>query len=150
MVNFYSEIELKDSKKYKRLCNKIFKVTNKELSLLNERMVDVTIVSSEEIKKINRQHRNIDKVTDVISFAFDETNAVPISEVVGEIYICYDKAIEQADEYHHSIKREMCFLFCHGLLHLYGYDHIEKYDAQKMFNLQEKILNKCKIYRERG
>ncbi len=90
-----------------------------------------------------------DKVTDVISFAFDESNAISNSPVVGEMYICYQKAIDQAKEYGHSLKRELCFLFCHGLLHLYGYDHMEEAQAEQMFKLQDIILDKCKIYRER-
>ncbi len=149
MVNLYCDIEIKENKKCLKWFNKIFKAANQYLNLSNERLVDVTIVGEKEIQDINKQYRNNDKVTDVISFAFDESNAISNSPVVGEMYICYQKAIDQAKEYGHSLKRELCFLFCHGLLHLYGYDHMEEAQAEQMFKLQDIILDKCKIYRER-
>ena len=66
---------------------------------------------------------------------------------IGDIIISYEKAQEQANEYGHSLNREMCFLFTHGVLHLFGYDHINKTDEDKMFSLQKKILNDLKIVR---
>ena len=86
----------------------------------------------------------MDKPTDVISFAFLDNNEIK-NELIGEIFISYDKIHEQAKEYNHSIKREYLFLFLHGLLHLLGYDHISKEDEKIMFDIQDSILNELKI-----
>lgn len=109
----------------------------------SDSIFSIVFVSEEEIQEINREYRNIDKVTDVISFAFeDNLNIVYNSfRVLGDIYICIPRMIEQAKEYGHSEKRELSFLVVHGLLHLLGYDHMEKDEEEKMFALQELILN---------
>ena len=109
--------------------------------------VDLSLVNAERIQQINRDYRNIDRVTDVISFAFEDDSSdlgrikgddVPI--MLGEIFICIPRAIEQAKEIGNSLDRELRFLFIHGLLHLLGYDHMKKEDEETMFPLQEKIL----------
>ena len=104
---------------------------------------NVIIVSTEKIHELNKTYRNIDRPTDVISFALedDETFVKTDYRVLGDIYICLDKAKEQAIEYGHSFKREICFLSIHGLLHLLGYDHMTKEDEEIMFGKQEMILN---------
>lgn len=109
--------------------------------------VDVSLVGFEEIQRINREYRHIDKVTDVISFAFNddesELGAIKddaIPRALGEIFVCVPRALEQAKEIGNSDERELSFLFCHGLLHLLGYDHMQKEDEEIMFPLQEKIL----------
>lgn len=110
-------------------------------------IVSVSIVDNEFIHKMNKEYRNIDRETDVISFAFldGEENKDAIfhsSQVValGDIYISYEKAIAQAEEYGHSLNRELRFLFVHGLLHLLGYDHMNEEEEKVMFSLQEEIL----------
>ena len=119
-----------------------------ELKLKGEYFTDVTIVDNKTIHKINREYRNVDRPTDVISFAFlDEQSEKdlkggPIS--LGQIIISFEKAEEQAKEYGHSPKREMTFLFVHGMLHLLGYDHMKKEDEEIMFSLQDKILGGLK------
>lgn len=133
----------------------IIDVACKYFKITANLIISVTIVDNEFIHKLNNDYRNIDRPTDVISFAFlDGTNQKETLSkqkgdvVLGEIYISYQKAEEQAKEYGHSIEREMNFLFVHGLLHLLGYDHIKPEDEQVMFPLQEEILNlaKEKIY----
>ena len=110
-------------------------------------IVSVSLVDEELIHQINRDYRHIDRVTDVISFAFldneDRENILKSEEdvVLGDIYICLDVAKRQAEEYGHSLNRELRFLFIHGLLHLLGYDHMTKEDEEIMFPLQEKILS---------
>lgn len=110
-------------------------------------IVSVSLVDKELIHNINRDYRHIDKVTDVISFAFldneDRENILKSDQevVLGDIYICLDVAKDQANEYGHSLDRELRFLFIHGLLHLLGYDHMSKEDEEVMFPLQEKILS---------
>ena len=109
----------------------------------------VIFVSEEEIQRINLEYRNIDKVTDVISFAFldNETQYDPI-KLLGDIYICIPKMISQAASYGHSEKRELSFLTVHGLLHLLGYDHTKSIEDEKiMFQKQEDILNLANIKR---
>ena len=105
----------------------------------------IIFVDLEEIQKINKEYRGIDRVTDVISFALEDTPDKMDSNirVLGDIYICIPKMIEQAEDYGHSIKRELSFLTVHGLLHLLGYDHMNKEEEKIMFGLQELILNKA-------
>ncbi len=119
----------------------ICKITFKKLEVKNP-TVSITIVDNKKIKEINRDYRNKDSETDVISFAFEESDdyEYPDMRFLGEIYISIDKAKSQAEEYGHSLKREICFLTVHGLLHLLGYDHIEEKDRVVMRKLEEEIL----------
>ena len=110
---------------------------------------NVIIVDNKKIHEINKEYRNIDRETDVISFALEddkEINDSPI-RVLGDIYISIDKAKMQAEEYGHTLKRELCFLTTHGFLHLLGYDHMKKEDEEVMFPLQEKILEEYGVSR---
>ncbi len=116
---------------------------------LDNVMFNVIIVDNNKIHEINRDYRNIDKETDVISFALEDDTSIinPNVRVLGDIYISIDKAKQQAEEYGHSLKRELCFLTTHGFLHLMGYDHMIKEDEEEMFSLQEEILEKYKVGR---
>lgn len=115
--------------------------------------LEVNFVNEETIQEINRQYRKIDRPTDVISFAFlDEVeNEIKIQGdvmlMLGEIFISVDQAKQQAKEYEHSLHRELCFLFVHGLLHLLGYDHQNEEEEKKMFQIQEEILQEKGITR---
>ena len=113
--------------------------------------VDVNLVNDEEIHQINRDYRNVDRITDVISFAFNDDDSLlgmikdeEIPHLLGEIFICIPQALRQAKEIGNSDQRELSFLFVHGLLHLLGYDHMKEEDAKIMFPLQDQILNKVK------
>ena len=110
---------------------------------------NVIIINNEEIHKINKEYRGKDAVTDVISFAFEEVDDVEYDNIrfLGEIYICYDRCVEQASEYGHSIKREFCYLAVHGLLHLLGYDHMTEEDKKVMRAKEEEILGEYDITR---
>lgn len=134
----------------------------KTLSLPINAKITLSFVSKTKIKNLNKETRNIDKVTDVLSYPYTELKAgeklnledyklyidqTDNTLTIGDIYICLDRAKEQAEEYGHSLKREVCFLFCHGLLHCCGYDHIEEKDAKIMEEMQNKILNKLNITR---
>ena len=133
---------------YEEIFNEYYVKIFDELKLKGEYITDVTIVNNEEIHKINRDYRKVDRPTDVISFAFlDEESerklkGGPIN--LGQIIISYEKAEEQSKEYEHSITREMVFLFVHGMLHLLGYDHMNEEDEKVMFGLQNKILGGLK------
>lgn len=105
---------------------------------------NVIIINNEKIHKINKEYRGIDRPTDVISFALEDYKDIKYENdyrVLGDIYISVDKVKEQAKEYGHSEKRELAFLAVHGLLHLLGYDHMEKEDEKVMFSRQELILD---------
>ncbi len=109
---------------------------------------NVIIVDNDYIHKLNKEYRNIDRETDVISFALEDDKTFnPEERVLGDIYISIDKAKSQSEEYGHSLKRELCFLAVHGMLHLLGYDHMEKEDEKVMFGLQEEILDEMGIKR---
>lgn len=117
--------------------------------------VDVSLVGDEDIQEINRDYRKIDRVTDVISFAFEDDKSDlsvikgdEIPRLLGEIFICVPQALRQAKEIGNTPDRELAFLFVHGLLHLLGYDHMKKEDEEIMFPLQEKILAAYKEKKE--
>ena len=116
---------------------------------INNAVFSVIFVDRDTIHKINKEYRGIDRETDVISFAFEDTGKLVYNNVrlLGEIYICIPKMIDQAKEYGHSEKRELSFLSVHGLLHLLGYDHMTKEDEEVMFSLQEEILDSYGIKR---
>ncbi len=110
----------------------------------------ITFVSNEKIWELNKTYRNVDRPTDVISFAFEDARDEFNLEmrILGDIFISIPKMQEQAIAYGHSEKRELSFLTVHGLLHLLGFDHMTKEDEEKMFNLQEEILDEERISRE--
>ena len=122
---------------------------SEKLSLKNV-MFNVIIIDNDSIHKINKEYRGIDRPTDVITFALEDDKKIDTPEVriLGDIYISYDKVISQAQEYGHSTKRELCFLGVHGLLHLLGYDHMNKKDEEKMFSLQKELLDSYGIKKE--
>lgn len=113
-------------------------------------LFNVIIINNDSIHKLNNRYRNIDRPTDVITFALEDNKEIdiPLVRVLGDIYISYDKVKEQAKEYNHSEKRELCFLAVHGLLHLLGYDHVLEEDEQVMFKLQKELLESYGIRKE--
>ena len=123
------------------------------LKLNNYFIFDITIVTLDEIHRINKEYRNIDRPTDVISFAFEDKvegeNKIirndNLPRTLGEIFICYEKCQMQSEEYGHSLDREMAFLFTHGLLHLLGYDHMNEEDEKIMFKIQDEIMDLLKL-----
>lgn len=145
-VNIYNQSD-KVLKREIRELKKFVKFAIKELKI-KDCYFNIIFVNNDYIKELNKNYRNIDKETDVITFALeDDKTIVSKVRVLGDIYISIDKAISQADEYQHSLKREISFLTIHGILHLLGYDHMDKKDEKKMFDLQDKILDKANIRR---
>ena len=138
----------KEYEEYEEIYSLLVDKTFKHLKLKFDPIISVSLVDNEFIHQINRDYRGIDRPTDVISFAFldnEDRNAIYKSKepvCLGDIYISVDKAKEQAEEYGHSLKRELSFLFVHGLLHLLGYDHMIEEDEKVMFRLQDEILPK--------
>lgn len=111
--------------------------------------VSVTVVDNEAIRKINREHRDIDRPTDVLSFPmFDEDFDDGEAAILGDIVLSLEKAVEQAEAYGHSLRREVAFLTVHSVLHLLGFDHEEgKAEESEMFATQEEILAIMKLTR---
>ena len=112
--------------------------------------ISVSIVDDAEIREINRQFRNIDRATDVLSFpmlTFAEGEEAQLNEndeiLLGDIIISLERAKEQAEEYGHSLKREIAFLTAHSMLHLLGYDHMEPEEEAEMFRRQREILQQA-------
>lgn len=115
------------------------------LNLKTDYEMSVNLVSNQKIREINRDFREKDAVTDVISFALEEADPIKIEGVpneLGDLFISLDKASEQAKELGHQTEREVAFLALHGFLHLIGYDHMRSEKDEKiMFDLQKEILN---------
>ena len=118
-----------------------------ESAIVKENLGDVSfnliIVDNGYIHELNRDYRKIDRETDVITFALEDEDSLVLPEdirVLGDIYISIDKARSQAEEYGHSLLRELSFLAVHGFYHLLGYDHMTKEDEKVMFGKQEEVL----------
>ena len=139
----------------KALCKIVGQKSKKIYAILN-------FVDKEKIQELNKEYRQKDKPTDVISFRMLENglqNKINKKNYpydydrdekkvfIGEVYICYDVAVSQSEEYGHSIDREVCFLAVHGLLHLLGLDHEAEFERAIMFDLQDKTMEKIKLGR---
>lgn len=147
MLNIINKTKYKDFEGYYPLLEEYYKKTLKEVRLPDQFVVSVIIVGPRSIKNINRDYRNIDKETDVISFALlDQLDETIYEEEIelGDIFINRNRVLSQAKEYEHSTKREFVFLFVHGLLHLLGYDHMTLKDEKEMFKIQKKIVEDLK------
>ena len=107
----------------------------------NEYYLSLTITTNDGIQEINNIYRGKDMPTDVISFAYNETENFGPINVLGDIIISIDRVKEQAEDYGHSVEREFYYVLCHGMLHLLGYDHIDEEDKKIMRKREEEILN---------
>lgn len=145
-VNIFNETEEKLEEEI-NLMKDVLLHAKEKLDVL-EATFNVIIVYNDYIHKLNREYRGIDRETDVISFALEDDDTFnPVPRILGDIYISIDKAREQSVSYHHSLKRELCFLGVHGFLHLMGYDHMNKEDEEVMFKLQDDILEEMNVTR---
>lgn len=137
-----------DTKSLKEDYMEIAKYTLNLFKIKSDVELSVNIVTKNTIQEINRTYRKLDRVTDVISFEFDDGfNECDGYLVLGDIFICEAKAKMQAKQYGHSLRREMCFLFTHGLLHLLKMDHLNPEDEARMIAMQNKIMNHFNIIR---
>ncbi len=157
MIDIFGDIEFKND------LLRVYDAVATRVSFPKKVNVNLTFISSEEIRELNNNTRGIDKVTDVLTYPYVELKVgeklkfadyktdVDLETgllTIGDIYICLERAKEQAKEYNHTYKREVCFLLCHGLLHIAGYDHIEKQDEEIMTKIQEEIMSELNITRE--
>ncbi|MGL5277874.1 MAG: rRNA maturation RNase YbeY [Cetobacterium sp.] len=122
----------------------IYEVLNDEFESEKPVYISVALVGNEEIQRINRDFRDKDRPTDVISFAYHETEDYMIGpyDTLGDIIISLERVEEQCNEYNHSFRREFFYVLTHGMLHLLGYDHIEEEDKKEMRAREEEILGK--------
>ncbi len=142
--------------------DKIADAVYKKLGQTDKLSIELDFVSPEEIQTLNREYRGVDRVTDVLSFPYldgvkgkvirredfgddidDETDSV----LIGSVCINPERAKEQAEEYGHSLKREICYLALHGFLHCFGFDHVEKADEEEMTALANEIMDSLDIKR---
>lgn len=157
LVDIYFE-GIEENKEYQdkivRVLDKCFEEENlKNLNLY----ITITLTTPDRIRSLNKEYRNIDKATDVLSFPMFEKNEIDeivknrqkqvVKETLGDIIISVEKVQEQAIEYGHSFERELSYMLVHGFYHLMGYDHIKEEDKKKMRPKEEKILDELKIYR---
>ena len=136
----------KDFDRYEAIYENVARTVFQHLNLNDYFIFEVDLVDIDTIHRINRDYRNVDRPTDVISFAFEDDvtyknlKGINLPRNIGEIFISVDIAKKQSEEYKHSFEREMTFLFVHGLLHLLGYDHMKEEDEKVMFDLQDQIM----------
>ncbi len=155
------EIVYKDIKEniiYGETVKKVLEKCFQEEGLENSNLlITVTFTTPENIRKINKEYRNIDKATDVLSFPMFERyeiqNMIKKQEfehedMLGDLVISVEKVKEQAEEYGHSFERELSYMLVHGFYHLMGYDHIKEEDKKEMRPKEEKILSDLKISRD--
>jgi len=113
---------------------------------IRKSIFDIIFIDDEEMQKLNKEYRGIDRTTDVLSFALNDNKHIDaILNSLGDIFISIPKMKSQAVEYGHSEKRELSFLVVHGILHLLGYDHMNDSDEKIMFGLQKEILDELGI-----
>ena len=160
-MNKVSEIVWKNITKDLEIENLIEKVIQKcfEVECISPTSlyICITLTNPENIQTLNKQYRNIDKPTDVLSFPMFEKNElqellknstnVNMQDILGDIIISIPKVKEQAVEYGHSFERELAYMLVHGFYHLMGYDHIEEEDKIQMRKKEENVLSKLNITR---
>ncbi|ADL12161.1 rRNA maturation RNase YbeY [Acetohalobium arabaticum] len=135
--NLQDKIEINDG--VRELITEVVREVEKSEGV-KAREVSIALVDNEYIKELNAEYRGLDEPTDVLSFPLGE-------EMLGDIIISLERAESQAEEYNHSLDREMGFLTVHGMLHLLGYDHKEEEAKEEMRNREEKVLNKLDLER---
>ena len=151
-------LDLAEDKSYDKIVERVLQKCYEEEKLLDSKLIiTITFTTPEQIHKINKEYRQVDRPTDVLSFPMFEKDELdekiksgdfPYEDVLGDVIISIEKVREQAEEYGHSFERELSYMLVHGFYHLMGYDHIEEEDKKIMRPKEEKILNELKITRE--
>ena len=152
----YLELEKKDS--YEEIIKKVIEQCFKEENMENSKLyISITLTTPKHIHKINKQYRNVDRATDVLSFPIFEKDEIDLKiknhdfdheDILGDIIISIEQVEAQAKEYGHSFEREFAYMLVHGFYHLMGYDHIQEEDKIIMRAKEEKVLEKLGIRRE--
>ena len=151
-------LDLEENQKYDEIIKKVVKQCFKEENMENSKLyISITLTNPEHIHEINKQYRNVDRATDVLSFPMFEKEEIDNKiaqkdfeheDVLGDIVISIEQVEKQAKEYGHSFEREFAYMLVHGFYHLMGYDHIKEQDKVIMRPKEEKVLEKLGIRRE--
>lgn len=152
----YLEIEEKDE--YEEIIKNVLEECYKEEQLENSKLIiQITLTNPENIRKLNKEYRKIDKETDVLSFPMFEKEDIDskvkeqdfnYEDILGDMVISIPRVEQQAEEYGHSFKRELSYMVVHSFYHLMGYDHIEENDKKLMREKEDVILDRLKITRD--
>ncbi|MCK5412976.1 MAG: rRNA maturation RNase YbeY [Candidatus Pacebacteria bacterium] len=136
----------------KKYLDRIAEETLKVVKIKKPVEISLVIAGEKRIKSLNKKHRGIDRVTDVLSFGNENSGddikfVIPPNDILqfGEIFICYPKIEKQAKEKKHSVKKEFSILLIHGILHLAGYDHKGSYENSEMKDIELKVLDNFKF-----
>ena len=151
-------LDLEENKEYENIVKRVVEQCFKEEKIENSKLyISITLTTPEHIHEINKQYRNVDRETDVLSFPMFEKEELDekiknqdfeYEDVLGDIVISIERVKGQAEEYGHSFEREFAYMIVHGFYHLMGYDHIEEEDKILMRPKEENILNKLGIKRD--
>lgn len=151
-------LDLQENKEYEDIIKKVIEKCFQEEMLENSKLyISIILTTPEHIHEINKQYRDVDRETDVLSFPMFEKYELDEKiknqdfhheDVLGDIIISIEKVKEQAEEYGHSFEREFSYMLVHGFYHLMGYDHIKKEDKIIMRPKEENILNQLGIRRD--
>jgi len=152
----YEDID--ENKEYEKIIEKVLSRCFEEENLQNSKLnITITLTTPENIKRINKEYRKVEKATDVLSFPMFEKDELDskiknkdfeYEDILGDIVISIEKVKEQAIEYEHSFERELSYMVVHGFYHLMGYDHIKEEDKKIMRPKEDKILNELNIKRD--
>lgn len=144
-------LDIEENKEYTKIITKVLDKCFEEENLNNKNLyINIVLTNPENIRRINKEHRNIDKATDVLSFPMFEKeeleNITSLNQdILGDIVISINKVEEQAIEYGHGFERELSYMVVHGFYHLMGYDHMVEEDKELMRQKEENILQKLNI-----
>lgn len=151
-------LDVEENQEYENIIKKVLEQCFREEKLEKSKLyISITLTNPSNIQKINKEYRNIDKETDVLSFPMFEKEELKdklkkddnkYEDILGDIIISIPKVKEQAQEYGHSFEREFAYMLVHGFYHLMGYDHIEEKDKELMRPKEEKVLNLLGIRRD--
>ena len=151
-------LDLEENNTYEEIIKKVLEQCFKEEKLEQSKLyVSITLTTPDNIHKINKQYRDVDRETDVLSFPMFEKEELESKinsqnfeheDILGDIVISIDRVKEQAKEYGHGFEREFAYMIVHGFYHLMGYDHIEEADKKIMRPKEEKVLTELKIERK--
>ena len=151
-------LDLEENNEYEKIIKKVIEQCFKEEKIEESKLyISITLTTPQNIHKINKQYRNVDNETDVLSFPIFEkkeleekikTKRFEHEDILGDIVISIDRVKEQAKEYGQSFEREFAYMLVHGFYHLMGYDHIKEEDKAIMRPKEEKVLKRLGITRE--
>ena len=153
-INYNNIVE---NEEYNKIINTVVKRCFEEEGLDNIKIyINIILTNPEEIKRINKEYRNIDKETDVLSFPMFQKEEIEelikkkeniVTDILGDVVISIPRVYEQAEEYNHSFERELSYMVVHGFYHLMGYDHMEEEEKKIMRQKEENVLQKLNITR---